>query len=242
MVSSLFGELRKESKTMAAGREQRTKVALRVRIFGTDASGHIFSDSVSTVNVSFEGAMLSGVSRTIKTGDVIGLSYGNKKARFQVRWVGKEGSAYEGNMGVQAVSPTGCIWDVPIEPKSGGAETPRYESSRKYPRVRCSNSIQLNPTGQPPVWSKVADISEGGCFVEMMLPLETGTRLKISLWLKDDKVVAEGVVAHARPAYGVGVRFTDMSPQDAERLREFLKSVVRIPGQPQPVTPDLTTR
>jgi hypothetical protein len=223
---------------MTTGREQRKKVELRVRIFGTDCNGHIFSDSVSTVNVSFEGAMLSGVHRAINPGDVIGLTYGNKKARFEVKWVGKAGSPYEGNMGLQSVSPAGCIWDIPLEPKTSAA--PKYAFARKHKRVKCVNSIQLNPAGQPPVWSKAADISEGGCFVEMMLPLATGTRLKISLWLKDNKVVAEGVVAHARPAYGVGIQFTDMSQRDAERLREFLQSTVRIPGQG--AAPEVTTR
>jgi hypothetical protein len=223
---------------MTTGREQRKRVELRVRIFGTDSNGHIFSDSVSTVNVSFQGAMLSGVHRAISAGDVIGLTYGNKKTRFQVKWVGKAGSPYEGNLGLQSVSAAGCIWDVPLEPNTSAA--PKYAFARKHKRVKCVNSIQLNPAGQPPVWSKVADISEGGCFVEMMLPLATGTRLKISLWLKENKVVAEGVVAHARPAYGVGIRFTDMSQRDAERLREFLQSTVRIPGQG--VAPEVTTR
>jgi hypothetical protein len=228
-------------KFMATGREQRKKVALTVRIFGTDSNGRIFSDSVSTVNVSFEGAMLSGVHRAIQTGDVIGLTYGSKKARFRVKWVGKEGSPYQGNMGLQAVAPASCIWDVPLQPRAEATD-PHYSSPRRTPRVRCTNSIQLNPTGQPPVWSKVADISEGGCFVEMMLPLETGTRLKISLWLKDDKVVAEGVVAHARPAYGVGIQFTEMSTRDAERLREFLKSMVRFPAEPVHADPSVSTR
>jgi hypothetical protein len=75
----------------------------------------------------------------------------------------------------------------------------------------------------------VGDVSEGGCFVEMMIPLQPGTRMRISLWLKDNKVTAEGVVVHSRPAMGVGVRFTEMSRHDSEQLREFLKSTVRIP-------------
>ncbi len=225
---------------MATGREQRKKVALTVRIFGTDSHGHIFSDSVSTVNVSYEGAMLTGVQRAIKTGDVIGLTYGGKKARFRVKWVGEPGSPTHGNMGIQTLATTTCLWDVPLQPRTVDAE-PTYDSPRRYPRMKCSNSVQLNPAGQPPVWSKISEIAEGGCFVEMMLPLQTGTRLKISLWLKDNKILAEGVVAHARPAYGVGIRFTEMSPRDAERLRDFLKTLVRIPPQAAQTSHNLTT-
>jgi PilZ domain len=89
----------------------------------------------------------------------------------------------------------------------------------------------LRPLGEAPVWSKIGDISEGGCFVEMMIPLKAGTRLKISLWLKDNKVMAEGVVANSRPGFGVGIKFTEMSSQDSEKLRDFVKSLVSIPAQ-----------
>jgi hypothetical protein len=212
-----------------AGREQRKQVALTVRIFGTDSTGRVFSDSVSTVNVSFEGAMLSGVNRSIQAGEIIGLTYGKNKARFRVQWAGQPGTPNQGRLGIQNVMPTSCIWDLPLQPRNAQEAKSNYAVARRHTRMKCSSSVQLNPNGEPPVWSKAADLSEGGCFVEMMIPVKMGTRLKIALWLKDDKVVAEGVVVHSRPAYGVGIQFTEMSQRDAERLREFLKSLVRIP-------------
>jgi hypothetical protein len=216
---------------MATRRELRKKVALSVRIFGTDATGQIFSQSVSTVDVSFEGAMLNGVNRPIQTGEIIGLTYGKNKARFRVQWVGEPGTPQEGKIGVQNVSPTQCIWGIPL-PERGLDEQGRPFASfpRQQPRMKCAASAELRPTGQAPMWSKVGDISEGGCFVEMMIPLHPGTRLKISIWLKDNKVLAEGVVANTRPGFGVGVRFTEMSPGDAAALKDFLKSLIRIPA------------
>jgi len=84
--------------------------------------------------------------------------------------------------------------------------------------------------GEAPMWTNVGDISEGGCFVEMMIPIQPGTRLKISIWVKDNKVIAEGVVANTRPGFGVGIRFTEMSAKDAACLKEFLKSLIQIPA------------
>ena len=81
------------------------------------------------------------------------------------------------------------------------------------------------------MWSKVGDISEGGCFVEMMIPIQPGTRLKILIWVRDNKVIAEGVVANTRPGFGVGIRFTEMSAKDATCLKEFLKSLIQIPAR-----------
>jgi hypothetical protein len=215
---------------MATRREHRKDVELSVRIFGIDANGRIFSECVSTVNVSVQGAMLGGVYRLIKPGEIIGLTYGKSKARFRVQWVGQPGTPQAGRIGIQNVAAVGCIWDVPL-PKDGIDEQGRAiaSSPRLNPRMKCSNSVELRPLGQPPMWSKVGDLSEGGCFVEMMIPLQAGTRMKISLWLKDSKVVAEGVVANTRPGFGVGIRFTEMSKQDSDCLKDFLKSLVRIP-------------
>src|SRR5689334_6834354 len=191
---------------MPTRREHRKDVALAVRIFGTDAHGQVFSESVSTVNVSLEGAMLRGVNLALKPGEIIGLTYGNNKARFRVQWVGQRGSGQEGRIGVRSVLPGKCVWDIAL-PASQNQER-RFPVSRQHDRVKCTNAIELRPFGQPPVWSKVGDVSEGGCFVELMIPLQPGTRMKISLWLKDNKVTAEGVVVYSRAAYGVGVRFT----------------------------------
>jgi hypothetical protein len=43
--------------------------------------------------------------------------------------------------------------------------------------------------------------------------------------------VAEGVVANSRPGFGVGIKFTEMSATDTAKLKDFLKTMVRIPIQ-----------
>jgi PilZ domain len=216
---------------MATRRETRKEVTLSVRIFGTDSNGRPFSDCVSTVNVSLEGAMIEGVNRPIKAGEIIGLTYGKSKARFRVQWVGQPGSGQQGRMGIKSMLPGQCLWDIAL-PQNGLDEKGRMLApSRPQPRMKCSTSAELRPLGEAPVWSKIGDISDGGCFVEMMIPLKAGTRLKISLWLKDNKVMAEGVVANSRPGFGVGIKFTEMSSQDADKLRQFVKSLVSIPAQ-----------
>jgi len=216
---------------MGTRRELRKKVALSVRIFGTDATGRIFSEAVSTVNVSYEGALLNGVNRPIKPGEIIGLTYGKNKARFRVQWAGQPGTAQEGQIGVQHVGPPQCVWGIPL-PERGLDEQGRPFTSlpRIQPRMKCSTSAELRPMGEAPMWTNVGDISEGGCFVEMMIPIQPGTRLKISIWVKDNKVIAEGVVANTRPGFGVGIRFTEMSAKDAACLKEFLKSLIQIPA------------
>jgi hypothetical protein len=216
---------------MATRREQRKNVTLSVRIFGMDANGRVFSETVSTVNVSLEGAMLTGFRRPIKPGEVIGLSYGKSKARFRVQWVGQPGTPLEGRIGLQNLLPTTSIWDVQLPPRGAEEKSRVYATTRRFPRVKCSPSVELRPHGQPPLWSKAGEMSPGGCFVEMMMPIQPGTRMKISIWLKDDKVVAEGIVANSRPGHGIGIKFTQMNADDMDRLKDFLKTMVRIPVQ-----------
>ncbi|PYV59269.1 MAG: hypothetical protein DMG98_05965 [Acidobacteria bacterium] len=51
--------------------------------------------------------------------------------------------------------------------------------------MKCSISVELHCDGQPVIWGKASDLSVGGCFVEMPIPLpvETGLRRR-SGWAK----------------------------------------------------------
>jgi PilZ domain len=216
---------------MGQRREPRTTARLPVRIFGTDVGGKIFSENVFTVDISREGARLTGLHASVKAGEIVGISHGQNKSRFTVKWAGQPGSPREGQIGVQNLTPEKYIWDIAVptagvDPyrKLGGSER------RQQPRMKCGNSIQLHPEGQAaPIWGKALDLSTGGCFVEMPMPLARGTKLRIGLWLNQTKLTLAGKVVNSRPGFGVGIQFLEVLPQDAERLSQFLKSITQIP-------------
>ena len=56
----------------------------------------------------------------------------------------------------------------------------------------------------------------------MMFTLEVGTKLKIAVWINDVKVSTFGVVVTRDLHVGNGIKFTDMAPEDRERLKHFL--------------------
>jgi len=95
---------------MGQRREPRKELKVPVRIFGTDVHGKTFSENLFTVNVSREGAKLEGVRPLIKVGETIGMVHGQSKGRFSVKWVGQPGTAQEGQIGLQNVSPEKLIW------------------------------------------------------------------------------------------------------------------------------------
>ena len=83
--------LLQEDRVTVVGKrkEPRKDIKVPVRIFGTDSSGQIFSEKAFTVNVSREGAELSGVHAQPNVDEIIGLTYGQVKGHFRVRWVGR---------------------------------------------------------------------------------------------------------------------------------------------------------
>jgi hypothetical protein len=217
---------------MGQRREPRKDLKVPVRIFGTDFSGRPFSENITTENVSRGGAKLAGLKATIKIGEVVGMAYGANKGRFRVKWTAPRGSPQEGQVGLENVAPEKPFWDFPL-PAPGIDEFGRHSKGterRKHPRLKCMNSVELYPEGESAkIWGKAADLSVGGCFVEMPMPLREGTNLKIILWIKDEKLLAKGKVVSSRPGFGVGVQFSEIAPEDATRLKQFLQSITRLP-------------
>jgi hypothetical protein len=217
---------------MGQRREPRKEVKVPIRVFGTDSHGRPFSENVTTLDVSRQGVRLTGVKAEIRVGEIVGLTYGANKGRFAVKWIASAGTAQAGQVGLANVVPEKPFWDFPL-PAPGIDEYGRHSPGgerRKYPRLKCLNSIELQPkTASAPIWSKTTEMGLGGCFVEMPIPLPVGTTLNISLWIREQKLRFTGKVVNSRPGFGVGIQFTEISTEDVAQLREFLRSITRIP-------------
>src|SRR2546422_7640779 len=83
---------------MAKRREPRVELQLPIRVFGTDINGKAFSEKIVTIDVSRRGVKLSKVQAQIKVGETIGMTYGQTKGRFVVRWVGAIGTPRAGQI------------------------------------------------------------------------------------------------------------------------------------------------
>jgi hypothetical protein len=214
---------------MGKRREPRKEIKVPVRIFGTDSGGQIFSEKVFTVNVSLQGAELTGVQAQPKVDEIVGLTYGATKAHFRVKWVGERGSAKAGHLGVLNLSPEKSLWDFPLPPPSFDMPVRDTHDRRAHPRSKCTSSVEVYPTGETaPIRSRTSDLSLGGCFLEMPNPLPKGKGIRIALWVKEFKLWANGEVITSTPGFGIGVKFTQMTEQDKNQLKQFLESTVRL--------------
>lgn len=217
---------------MGQRREPRKDLKIPVRVFGTDIHGKPFSENLTTHNVSSRGARVGSLQASVKVGEVVGMTYGAQKSRFTVRWIEHGGAGHSGQLGLENLTPEKPFWDFPL-PAPGIDEYGRHSKGterRNHPRLKCMNSVELYPEGESAkIWGKAVDLSMGGCFVEMPMPLKEGTKLKIILWIKDQKLLIKGKVMSSRPGFGIGVHFNDVSPEDAQCLRQFLQSITRLP-------------
>ncbi|SRR5579862_619260 len=101
------------------------------------------------------------------------------------------------------------------------------QDRRKYPRVKTAIQVEFQAEGATSaIHAQTSDISCGGCYIEMNFTLAVGTRLEMTLWINDQKLLTGGVVATHHPYFGNGIRFVDMSVQDLNKLNRFLQSAL----------------
>lgn len=211
---------------MGKRREPRKTVQVPVRIFGTDVDGKIFSEKVTTATVSNNGVRLDRVRARLNIDEIVGLTYGNNKVHFRVKWVGVPGTPTEGALGLVNLTPERPMWDFPLpHPVFDNFREDSRGDRRSSPRVKCAVSVELKAEGEPTMWGKATDLSTGGCFVEMPIPLQQDARFEIVLWISGTKLKVQAAVASSAPGYGIGIRFIDLSQLDKELLRSFIGTI-----------------
>ena len=204
---------------MGKRREPRKLVELPVRIFGTDRDGKIFSENLTTMDVSQNGARVKGLKAQVKVDEIVGVSCGKNKVHFRVKWTGA------GQVGLLNLSPEKAFWEVPL-PQSVADNflSSAKNDRRKSVRVKCEISVEVRAAAQPVIWGKASDLSWGGCFVEMPIPLKAESKFEIVLWLEGSKLRLNGEAASSSPGFGIGVRFTNVSPQAQEALQKYVQA------------------
>jgi hypothetical protein len=207
---------------MGRRREPRKEIQAPVRIFGTNSSGQVFSERAVTVNISQQGAELSGVQAQLNPDEIVGVSYGQNRVYFRVRWVGAPGTPKAGHVGLLNISPGKPLWNFPLPSPTPDDHQPQVAEHRKHPRFKCHNSVEVHTKDGASFWATISDLSVNGCYVEMSIPLPPGTKLKVGIWIGETKCWADCEVAYSTAGLGTGVMFNRISEPDLDRIRQFL--------------------
>jgi hypothetical protein len=193
-----------------------------VQVWGLDAEGTIFRESVQAREFSETGALLDGVRPRLMIGDVLGVGYEGQKARARVMRIAA--SSFDRQVcDVQLLESSLCPWKDCLSPDSPANS--RAAERRRFPRYRLPLGLELRPASGigAPLHVKTTDVSAGGCYIETMLPLGKGTELRVSIWLEVEKLTTEGVVRTSDPAVGMGIEFQGLTAGQVATLEQFMR-------------------
>jgi hypothetical protein len=86
-----------------------------------------------------------------------------------------------------------------------------YVVERRSPRFSFIASAQVVETRtEARLQARISDISREGCYLDMLNPLPTGTRLKINVTHQNKQLDAVGLVVHSELNVGMGVQFEEI--------------------------------
>jgi len=98
-----------------------------------------------------------------------------------------------------------------------------WEVQRKFPRVNVVVQAEVRRSlDNFPRRVQTSNMSEGGCYIEMVATLEPFTRLDVVLWLNGEKVNARAEVVTSQPHLGNGIKFIQIKDADKQKLRNFI--------------------
>jgi hypothetical protein len=221
--------------------ESHDAADLIVRVWGM-ANGRAFFQNARARNLTAQGALLCGVEHPLQPQDIIGVQYGEKKARFRVTRVADDNFPQRIQAEVELLNGQECPWkelagtgtplaatQVPQAAEGGGS------NKRQFPRVKTRFPLEIRDErgGGAPMQTNSADISGRGCYVETLVPLPLGTHLSITFWLESEKIVTSAIVRSSDPGVGMGIEFSGLTESTKARLQKHLERVADEPAAQQ---------
>lgn len=206
--------------------ESRVPADIPVRIWGMDADGKPFFQSALASSLSSEGAQLTNLHFWLKVGDIVGIQYGESKARFKVIWANPSVAPRKNKAGVQVLPDQVAPWtQITSEnegaPRTTGSDKRRFERHR----VQFPMEISFEDTRRAHMQCGATDIGGRGCYVESFAPLPIDSELFITFWLDSEKIRTNAVVRTSDPGVGMGIEFTSLEAHIQRRLQEYIEKV-----------------
>ena len=91
-------------------KDLRVPAELPVRVWGVDAKGSRYAQNANARNISIGGALISGIEIGLRPGDLIGVQYHDKQARYRVVWARDSAGPSKHQAAVQKLDGWECPW------------------------------------------------------------------------------------------------------------------------------------
>jgi hypothetical protein len=220
---------------MAQAPNPQSGTELLIRVWGMNAEGRAFFQNVVARNLTAESAQLTGIDHMLKVDEIIGVQYGDRKARVKVVGVADAGLPGKILADVRILAGQLCPWEGHTAPEHKEVETPSHGNQRQFRRVKTRFPLQLRDErgGGTAMQTNSADITGRGCYVETLVPLPLGTRLSVTFWIDSTKIATTGIVRSSDPGVGMGIEFIGLNEETKERFQRHLEKLSDIPVRPQ---------
>ena len=76
-----------------------------------------------------------------------------------------------------------------------------------------------------PIHAEIKDISRGGIYLEMSTPLLVGAQITMTVNVQEISFEAAGTVRTSYPLVGMGIAFTNLSPQNQEKIAHMIAKI-----------------
>jgi CheY-like chemotaxis protein len=93
-------------------KEERLRIELPVRLCRSGSGWKI--QSAHTLDISNSGARISGLKVPLELGELLTIECGDREAPFRVVWTGAEGTAREGQAGLECMALDAEFWKVDL--------------------------------------------------------------------------------------------------------------------------------
>lgn len=99
------------------------------------------------------------------------------------------------------------------------------EDRRRHERFKIRVPIEFCAQGSKTLRTATADLSLGGCYLEMMFTLPVGTIVDVTLQI-GQTVHAKAIVVSREFHNGNGIQFVEMAPADQEAVRQYVEGAI----------------
>ena len=100
------------------------------------------------------------------------------------------------------------------------------QDRRKHERFKIRVPIEFCAEGSKTLRTATADLSLGGCYLEMMFTFPVGTILEVTLQV-GRTVDAKAIVVSRDLQVGNGIQFMEMPPADQDAVREYVENAIK---------------
>ena len=117
----------------------------------------------------------------------------------------------------------------PSKEESLTNEIPERRRMVRYSFIAVAEVCEVR--SQTRVAGRCSDLSMGGCYVDTLAPFSVNSAVRITIQHDSIELQALAVVAYCHPSMGMGIKFTEITPEFRNVLRYW---VADLSGEPIP--------